>query len=59
MSTQKYADKDLRCAWCGEGFVFSAGEQELYQLRGISDPPSHCPNCTRGRVVSIGRQSRR
>lgn len=51
MSNRELADKDLRCATCGDGFVFSAGEQELYRLRGITEQPEHCPSCTRGRGV--------
>ena len=48
-------DKNLRCAVCGDGFVFSAGEQELFRLRGISRQPDHCPNCSRGRGVAKSR----
>ena len=50
MVNRELADKDLRCATCGDGFVFSAGEQELYRLRGISEQPTHCPNCKRARM---------
>ena len=35
MSNRESADKSLRCANCGDGFIFSAGEQELFRLRGI------------------------
>jgi hypothetical protein len=51
MTTRELTDKDLSCATCGDGFVFSAGEQELYQLRGVSRQPEHCPNCTRQRGI--------
>jgi len=47
MTNREFADKDLLCASCGDGFVFSAGEQELYRLRGITDQPQSCPNCKR------------
>ena len=47
MTLRELADKDLRCATCGDGFVFSAGEQELYRLRGLTRQPEHCPNCAR------------
>jgi hypothetical protein len=47
MSNRELADKDMRCVTCGDGFVFSAGEQELFRLRGITDQPEHCPSCTR------------
>jgi len=49
MINREFADKDLRCASCGDGFVLSAGEQELFRLRGITAQPEHCPNCVRGR----------
>jgi hypothetical protein len=50
MTAHQFADKDLRCATCGDGFVFTAGEQELYRLRGVPAQPEQCPNCTRKRV---------
>jgi hypothetical protein len=59
MTEREVADKDLRCATCGDGFVFSAGEQELFRLRGISQQPERCPNCTRHGGVSGLRASRR
>ena len=49
MSTREHSDIDLRCTSCGAGFVFSAGEQELLRLRGISRQPQQCPSCSRGR----------
>ena len=49
MNTREFADKDLRCASCGDGFVLSAGEQELFRLRGITAQPEHCPSCVRSR----------
>jgi ribosomal protein S27AE len=57
MAEFKPADKSLQCASCGDGFVFSRGEQELYRLRGITSDPTQCPNCAHGRVVaSLGPQ---
>jgi len=53
MKNRDFADKDLRCVWCGDGFVFSAGEQELLRLRGITTLPDHCPNCVRSRHRAI------
>jgi hypothetical protein len=49
MTNRELADKDLRCAACGDGFVLSAGEQELFRLRGITSQPEHCPRCARSR----------
>jgi CxxC-x17-CxxC domain-containing protein len=38
-------DKTLVCRECGVSFVFTQGEQEFYQSRGLSNPPSRCPKC--------------
>ena len=58
MTPREYADQELQCAACGDGFIFSAGEQELYRLRGIVTPPQQCPNCAHGRVLSNTRTER-
>jgi hypothetical protein len=59
MTEREVADKDLRCATCGDGFVFSAGEQELFRLRGIAQQPERCPDCTRHGGVSGLRTNKR
>jgi hypothetical protein len=59
MANREIADKDLQCAGCGDGFVFSAGEQELYRLRGISQEPAHCPTCSRGATLGAQHPARR
>ena len=38
-----FADKTLTCRDCGQEFVWTAGEQEFYQSRGLQNPPSRCP----------------
>jgi hypothetical protein len=55
VTNRELADKDMRCATCGDGFVFSAGEQELNRLRGIAVQPEHCPNCRRGQHQLVAR----
>jgi hypothetical protein len=51
-------DKALHCSSCGDKFVFSSGEQELFRLRGITSEPQQCPNCARGHVPVTERTSR-
>jgi hypothetical protein len=58
MSNPESADQNLRCAACGDGFVFTAGEQELYRLRGITAQPEHCPTCARRGGVANSRRGR-
>jgi len=38
-------DKTLTCLDCGRTFVFTVGEQEFYQSRGLQHEPSRCPEC--------------
>ena len=51
MTSRELSDKQLSCAACGDGFVFSAGEQELRLLRGVSQQPELCPTCVRARLT--------
>lgn len=44
-----FADKNLTCRDCGAEFVFSAGEQEFYQSRGLQNEPGRCPDCRQAR----------
>ncbi|HEX8967453.1 MAG TPA: zinc-ribbon domain containing protein [Chloroflexota bacterium] len=53
VSERQQNDKHLRCASCGDGFVFSCGEQELFRLRGITSEPAKCPDCARGQVRKL------
>ena len=48
-----FVDKTLVCRDCGAEFVFTAGEQEFYQSRGLENEPRRCPECRTAR-----RQSR-
>lgn len=44
-----FADKTLSCRECGSSFVFTSGEQEFFQSRGLLNEPSRCPDCRRAR----------
>jgi hypothetical protein len=58
MTPGEIRDIDLRCAACGDGFVFTAGEQELFRLRGINAQPEHCPSCARGPALAFQSRER-
>jgi hypothetical protein len=45
MSPIRHSDVELHCNYCGDRFVYSAGEQELLAVRGVSRQPSECPAC--------------
>jgi len=40
-----FEDKTLVCSDCGREFVFTAGEQEFYEQRGLLNEPRRCPEC--------------
>ena len=56
-----YVDRTLVCRDCGIEFVFSAGEQEFYQAKGLVNEPGRCPECRalrrEGRAVPRARAS--
>ncbi|MBI4282064.1 MAG: zinc-ribbon domain containing protein [Chloroflexi bacterium] len=43
------SDKSLVCRECGVEFLFTEGEQEFYQKRGLLNEPSRCPECRAAR----------
>ena len=49
-----FEDKTLRCRECGNDFVFTAGEQEFYQQKGLMNQPGRCPSCRSARRSSSG-----
>ena len=49
-----FADKTLRCRECGQDFVFTSGEQEFYQQKGLMNEPARCPNCRASRRAQGG-----
>ncbi len=44
-----YQDKMLTCRDCGARFTFTAGEQEFYASKGLSNEPARCPTCRAAR----------
>ncbi|MDB5113827.1 MAG: zinc-binding protein [Chloroflexi bacterium] len=47
-------DQTLKCRECGVDFVWTAGEQEFYASRGLTNPPSRCPDCRAARKAASG-----
>ncbi len=57
-------DQTLYCRDCNQEFTFTAGEQEFYASRGLTNAPSRCPECraahkqsNRGQRDSFGGSS--
>jgi CxxC-x17-CxxC domain-containing protein len=49
MSNEGYQDRILTCRDCGQDFTFSAGEQEFYASRNLTNEPGRCPSCRAAR----------
>ena len=49
-----YTDQSLACRDCGQTFTFTAGEQEFYASRGLTNAPSRCPSCRAIRKAQRG-----
>ena len=49
-----FTDKTLTCKDCGQEFIWTAGEQEFYQSRGLQNEPGRCPTCRAARRSSGG-----
>jgi CxxC-x17-CxxC domain-containing protein len=49
-----FQDKTLTCRDCGREFVFTSGEQQFYQTRGLMNEPGRCPECRRARKSGGG-----
>ena len=47
--TVGFEDKVLTCRDCGRELVFTSGEQEFYQSRGLVHEPRRCPSCRSAR----------
>ncbi len=49
-----FTDQTLKCRECSNDFVFTAGEQEFYQQKGLMNQPSRCASCRATRRNSSG-----
>jgi CxxC-x17-CxxC domain-containing protein len=49
MSYEGYQDRILTCRDCGREFTFTAGEQEFFASKGLTNAPSRCPECRKAR----------
>lgn len=54
-----FEDKTLTCRDCGGEFIFTAGEQQFYESRGLQNEPRRCPDCRSARRASDGGRPQR
>jgi NAD-dependent SIR2 family protein deacetylase len=44
-----FQDKSIQCSDCGTTFTFSAGEQEFFASKGLTNEPKRCPQCRKSK----------
>ena len=49
-----FSDITLTCKDCAQPFVFTVGEQEFYQQRGLMNQPGRCQSCRGARRAGGG-----
>nr|WP_233097581.1 zinc-ribbon domain containing protein [Dictyobacter vulcani] len=47
-------DQTLYCRDCNQEFTFTAGEQEFFASRGLTNAPTRCPSCRAARKQAGG-----
>ena len=58
MFNEGYRDRILVCRDCGNEFTFTAGEQEFYASKGLTNEPGRCPTCRSARRGGLQNPSR-
>ena len=48
---EDFKDKEIICRKCGSAFMWSAGEQEFFAEKGLTNIPSNCPICRKKKDV--------
>jgi len=52
-----FVDQVLYCRDCNQEFTFTAGEQEFFATRGLTNAPTRCPACRAARKQAGGGRS--
>jgi CxxC-x17-CxxC domain-containing protein len=53
-----FSDRQLPCRDCGQLFVWTAGEQQFFDEKGLSNLPVRCTACRTARKARLGIQNR-
>jgi len=52
-----YGDKSLKCSDCGVTFTFTAGEQEFFASKGLTNEPKRCVSCRKAKKQQNGNSA--
>jgi CxxC-x17-CxxC domain-containing protein len=54
----EYLDQVLACRDCGAAFTWTAGEQQFFHEKGLTNLPVRCASCRSARKAKMGIQDR-
>ncbi len=54
-----YEDKTIKCKDCGKEFTFTAGEQEFYAQKGLTNEPVRCKECRVAKKANFEKKNNR
>ena len=49
----EFNDVDFDCIDCGEGFIWTSGEQLFFRDKGLKHPPKRCKSCKKAKNERI------
>lgn len=49
----QFQDRELTCVQCQQPFTFSAGEQQFFEDKGLTNEPKRCKPCKKARQEGI------
>lgn len=53
---EEFTDQTIKCADCGNEFVFSVGEQAFYKEKGLLNVPKRCKDCRNKRKEKYSKK---
>lgn len=54
----EYKDKEITCVDCKNTFTFTAGEQEFYASKGLTNEPKRCKECRDKKKAQIKNETK-
>lgn len=54
----EFGDRTLSCRECSRPFLWTAGEQQFYAEKGLTNIPARCAECRADRKARLGLQDR-
>ena len=54
----EYKDKEITCVDCNTTLIFTAGEQEFYASKGLTNEPKRCKECRDKKKAAMKQENK-